>query len=176
MKLEVVDTLPFAPARVFMALRDNLKELALHMENIESVEVLEREERQGLLHQYNRWQGAKHTVPAAFRPFVTQPMIAWFDRAEWDEPSLCCRWRIEPVKFSNSFECSGSTTMSDADGGHCRIVFVADAQIHLERIALIPAFVARRFQEPVERFVVKQLRPNFNGIATALRSYLAAGG
>ena len=173
MKLEVVGTIPFPPASVFATLRDNLEALAVQMENVEAVEVRERAESPSGLRQVARWEAAKQSVPAAFRPFVSRQMISWFDHAEWDEAALHCSWRIEPVKFSKSFECSGATNLSEADGGHCRIAFEADAQIHLERIAGIPKFIARRFQGPVERFIVKQLRPNFDAIIGALRAYLS---
>jgi len=76
--------------------------------------------------------------------------------------------RAAPIGI-NVNDSSGS-----ADEGHCRIAFVADAQIHLERTAGIPALVARRFQEPVERFVVEQLRPNFNAITAAGDGFAAA--
>lgn len=173
MKLEVIGTIPFSPASVFSALRDNLEALAVQMENVEQVEITAREESPAGVHQVARWQAAKQSVPAAFRPFVTRQMISWFDHADWDAGALCCSWRIEPVKFSKSFECAGTTTLVDAADGQCQIAFIADAQIHLERIAVIPKFVARRFQEPVERFIVKQLRPNFDAIIDALRAYLA---
>ena len=162
------------PAReAFLALRDKTDELVEFMPNIEYMKVLEREETPPTVYLYNRWQGTNDDIPKVMRPFVGRDIMGWFDHARWNEETLSCEWQLEAVKEKDRelFECTGNTTLAP-DGDGCVFTLAGDLIIHPEKFPGIPKFLARKVQEPVERFVVKLLSPNLTSIATAVRDYL----
>ena len=56
------------PARaVFGAMRDHTPQLVYLMPNVESVTVLQREERPPVVHLHCRWQGARTELPWLIR-------------------------------------------------------------------------------------------------------------
>jgi hypothetical protein len=144
-RIEASTTIAHPPARVFVALRDRLEQLAGLVDQIESVRVLQRERRGEVLYQHNRWQGVRDSVPAGFRRLAPRDLFGWFDHAEWHEPSLCCRW------------------------------LRGDLELHLERIPGLPAFIGRRINGIAARFVANAMRPNLLAMASAVRNYLDHG-
>jgi hypothetical protein len=175
-RIEASTTIAHPPARVFAALRDRLEALARLVDQIESVEVLAREQQGELLYQHNRWQGVKDSVPAAFRRLAPRDLFGWFDHAEWHEPSLCCRWRVEPLRAKHLFDCRGTTTVADDGQGGSRFTLRGELELHLERIPGLPAFIGRRINGIAARFVANAMRPNLLAMASAVRDYLDHGG
>ena len=161
------------PARlVFETLRDKTPELVKHMPNIDECEVLSREEAQPLVKLYNRWQGAQSDVPAVVRPFIKKELIAWFDRAAWNEETLACEWEIEAVVGRECFTCRGQTVISATGENSSQFHLLGQLTIDPDRVPGVPRFLARKLSGPLERFIVKQMRPNLTSIASAVQEYL----
>ena len=172
MRIEATADIAHTPQLVFLTLRDRIHELASIMENVESMDVLERTDDPPFTKQYNRWQGLKGNIPAIARPFVSRDTVAWFDHANWDESKLLCQWRVEPIKDRGIFECHGETTLADNGQGGCKFSLVANLKLHLDKIPGLPKFLARRAEGPVSRYVAKQMRPNFVAISTSVGDFL----
>jgi hypothetical protein len=157
------------PAKlVLVTLRDKTPELAAIMPNVESVEELERREEPPRVHLYNRWQGSNRDVPAILRPFVSKELLAWHDRASWDEEKLCCSWQLEGRVFS----CQGSTRLEPQGEGSTLFLIGGELKVDPDRVPGLPRFLARKVQQPLERFIGNAVRPNLTKIAEAVQRFL----
>jgi hypothetical protein len=156
------------PKTVFFTLRDQTPALAAIMPNVESVEELERREEPPLVHIYNRWQGSDKKFPKILRPFVSKDELAWFDRAAWDEMTLSCAWQLE----GHLFTCQGLTRLAPEGRSRTRFHIRGDMRVKPENVPGVPLFLARRIQDPLERFIGNAVRPNLTKIAEAVQRYL----
>lgn len=172
MKIEGTERLTHPARLVFATLRDTTPELAAYMPNIEKVEVLDRDERPPLTHLHNRWQGSNRDVPALVRPFVGKELVSWHDRATWNEEGLDCTWRIEAVVGKECFSCAGRTTITPEGDEHCLFTLAGELHVDPNHVPGVPRFLARRLQEPLERFIGNAIRPNLTSIAGAVQRYL----
>jgi hypothetical protein len=173
MKIDETQALTHPARLVFETLRDKTPELASIMPNVERVEVLERREEPPVVHLYNKWQATNNDVPAVVRPFVKKELLSWFDRAAWDETALLCRWQLESVIGRECFTCAGTTRISAGDDP-ARSIFTISAELRVnpDHVPGVPRFLARKIQDPLERFIGGAIRPNLTKIASAVQRYL----
>jgi len=174
MKIEGTEKLTHPAALVFATLRDKTPDLAAYMPNIEQVEVLEREEKPPLTHLHNRWQGSSRDVPAVIRPFVKKELVAWHDYATWNADGHECTWRIEAMVGKECFSCAGRTTIVAEGDPRCVFTLAGELRVDPDHVPGVPRFLARRLQEPLERFIANAIRPNLTSIAGAVQKYLDA--
>ena len=115
------------PERLWVEVRDCLPELASQLDDIHSVEVLEREDLGGgRLRLVNRWRSTQ-TIPRLLQERLGATEVSWIDRNEWDETSLVCRWSIEPSVLTDSIRCAGATSYQPAMGGRgTRVTFAGE--------------------------------------------------
>ncbi len=171
-KIEGLDNLTHPAAQVFEALRDKTPDLVEFLPNIEHVEVLSREENPPVVHLYNKWQGSQEDVPAIVRPFIKKELLCWYDRAGWDEKQLKCDWEIESVIGRKFFSCRGATTIKPASENSCVFSLEGELCVDPNHLPGVPKFLARKLQQPLERFIVKAISPNLTSIAQAVQKYL----
>ena len=102
---------------VWMIMRDRLPEIAASMEDLESIEIIERTiESNGRLRLLNRWR-AKQQIPTMLQGKLGASTVYWLDRALWDNNTHVCTWSIEPSVLPGHIECCGITTYTSAMAG-----------------------------------------------------------
>ena len=101
---------------MWVTMRDRLGEVAVAMEDLQGIEVLERVKDDTVLRLLNRWT-ARQKVPAALRGTLGTDVIAWLDHAAWHEGRLSCEWRIEPSLLAGHIDCGGVTRYDSAMAG-----------------------------------------------------------
>jgi len=171
MKIEGIEHLTHPAPLVFETLRDKQHEMVSIMPNIESVDVLDRKEEPPVVHLYNKWQGSSEDVPKILRPFVKKDLIAWNDRAAWNQEDLSCAWEIEAIVGRDFFSCKGNTTIrEDGDGS----IFTLQGELTVDpnKVPGVPRFLARKLKNPLERFIARAISPNLTSIAKAVQQYL----
>ena len=106
------------------AVRDRLPEIARHMDDVESIEQLERvEQADGSLTLVNSWH-ACHKIPAMLQKRLGAATVSWIDRAQWFTSQQRCCWTIEPSLLAGYIVCSGSTRFETAMTGRgTRVTF-----------------------------------------------------
>ncbi len=159
--------------RVWGAMRDELSQLARHLDDIESVTAAERTDSPEQISIVNIWR-AKPKLPEILAQHVDAAKVAWTDRAVWDEKSKICRWRIEPHVFSSYFDCRGETRFEPAMGGRgTRITFSGEAEI---KIGLVGNGVQKVLEDTllkgVMSFIQSIISKNFRKIVDALEKHL----
>jgi hypothetical protein len=104
--------------------RDRLPEIARDMDDIESIELLERvEQGDGSVTLVNSWH-ARHKIPAMLQRRLGAETVSWIDRAQWFSSQRRCCWTIEPALLVGYIVCAGSTTFETAMTGRgTRVTF-----------------------------------------------------
>jgi len=92
-------------------------ELAAHLEDIASVELIEhRKTDSGSISACHRWR-AKPNVPTLLAPHIDADHFRWTAFVEWSDDNYDSRWRIEPQAVRQAMSCSAAVTLSEAIGG-----------------------------------------------------------
>ncbi len=175
MRLFVEDKVAFPRERVYQAQRDDMAQLASYLPNIERIEVLEREEREGGVRILNLWKAAASEVPTVLRAFVKPEMMQWKDHATWDDATFSCAWRLEVGIFTEQVDIQGTTRFEDAGNGTCKVILDGELKVDEKRLP-VPRLIAGKVVGEVERFIVKMLTPNLTSVNRGLESYLRAKG
>jgi|CXWL01.1.fsa_nt_gi hypothetical protein len=124
--------------KVWETMKDRLGEIGTRMEDLESVETLERKETESGCVLTNRWT-AKQKVPLLLRSTLKSEVIAWIDHADWQESTKICHWRIEPLILDGRINCQGSTTYTESMGGRgTRVIFTGQFSIETAFMTRLP--------------------------------------
>ena len=109
-------------SEVFEIVRDRLVDLVPMVDDIKTIEMLERHDLgDGIIEFANRWTAAQR-VPDTVARVVETDEIAWIDHNLWSASEMTCRWTIEPCILTEHIHCAGMTTSEPAMGGRgCRV-------------------------------------------------------
>lgn len=141
--------LRIAPGVLCTRIRDRLGEVGANLDDIETIEELERRPEADGVHIVNRWH-ARQRVPALLRERLAAEEISWLDRAVWSNDGTGCDWSIEPSIGGGSIRCAGSTRFEEAMGGRgVRVHFTGELDIDPGFMASI----AGPFQGPLKALV-----------------------
>lgn len=101
---------------VWVAMRDNLYDVGKRMDDLHSIETLERERSPEGVRLLNRWV-ARQKIPPLLRRHVGSEQIEWLDSAFWRDADKVCLWSIRSDVFSDYVECTGTTRYQPAMAG-----------------------------------------------------------
>lgn len=175
MKFQTLALVKHPLPRVWNVMRDELPQLAGHLDDIESITTTERTDAPGEVSIVNVWR-AKPKLPELLARHVDTTKFAWIDRALWHEASKTCRWRIEPQVFSSYFDSRGETRFEPAMGGRgTRITFSGEAEIKIgndgDRLRKV---LEETLFKGAMSFVQGIISRNFRKMADALGAHLDA--
>ncbi len=174
MELSADAVLPFPRPMVFAAYRDELTSLLKYLPNVRKIEVLSREERDGIVTLHNVWHGGGE-IPAAARAFLSEAMLTWDDHARWDEARWACNWRIATRSFTEAVRCEGENRFSEVEGG-TRLEIRGVLSIDGSKVRGVPRLLAGKVASTVESFLADKIRPNLVETAASLRKHLESKG
>lgn len=156
--------------QVWLAIRDGLAELVPRLDDIRSVTPVERTTEGALTRIVNRWD-ADPKIPAVLASALNLNSIQWIDRAEWNDMTHECHWRIEPSFFADRINCNGVTIYEPAMGGRgTRISFRGELSVKVGSV------LGGAVAAGIESFVTALIPKNFQALANAASSSLAAKG
>ena len=100
------------------------------LDDIESIDVLDRDESQpGVVRLVNQWNTTQR-VPSLLQSRLGATAVSWIDRNEWTAAAHRCDWTIEPSVLTGDIRCAGSTTYEPAMGGRgARIIFSGEFEL-----------------------------------------------
>jgi hypothetical protein len=158
----------------FRTLRDDLLEVVDSMPNVDKVEILDRKEGDDVVEFVNVWH-ASAAVPKVARPFIPGDGLSWHDYATWDERDWSCAWRMEPSFLTERVDIAGRNTYHEKGPETTLLVIEGHLDLDLHNFPGIPNMVSRRAAPSLERFIVNLVKPNLEGTAKALNTYLSSG-
>jgi hypothetical protein len=156
---------------VYETMRDKLPEIVNFLEDIESVQAKERTElKAGNVRIVNIWQAAP-ALPSFVAQHIKREMLAWTDRAEWDQKAQECRWEIEPHAFKEWVCCIGKTSFEPAIRGEAtKITF--SGSLELQKSNGTMKVLSGSTSQLVEVIVQRLIPSNFVKVTKALSHYL----
>jgi hypothetical protein len=174
-KFQTLALVKYPLPRVWKAMRDELSQLARHLDDIESITTTGRTETPDTISIVNIWR-AKPKLPELLARHVDTSKFAWTDYASWNEQEKICRWRIEPQVFGTYFGSSGETRFEPAMGGRgTRITFSGEAEI---KISMVGDGVRKVLEDTIFKgamgFIQGIITKNFRKMADALGKHLDA--
>jgi len=155
---------------VWTAMRDHLPEIAVNVDDVESVRLESRTETaDGSTIITNIWQ-ARPKLPALLAARLKPEMFRWTDRAEWSQRDHTCRWQIDPHYFGGRIACHGSTRYDPAMGGRgTRLTFTSEFRLGQNgKPGALEDVVLRGAESLLQGLIPK----NFQKIVTALTAQL----
>jgi hypothetical protein len=92
-------------------------ELGTHLDDIDSVDLIEqRTAATGVNSARHLWR-AKPRVPPLLAPHIDDDRFRWTAIVEWNDGDYESRWRVEPQAVREALSCSASVTLGEALGG-----------------------------------------------------------
>jgi hypothetical protein len=147
--------------KVYQVVRDQLPDIALGLDDVESVRLLERRERVGGVSLVNEWR-ARLPLPRVLEDLVRKDSIGWIDRADWDDRAHRCTWEIEPLFLPGHIRCAGSSQYEPAMGGRgARVTFEGRIEITLGGPGAIKSPLDQAVSPVVESIVTTVVPRNF---------------
>lgn len=173
-RLDIRDDIAFPIDRVYPAFRDNLKETAPYLPNIEDI-IVEGYERtdDDTVEVVNLWKASEGEVPKIAQSFIKPDMLQWTDYATWHDGAQYCDWRMEVGFLSEAVSCSGKTSYR-AKGDRTEVHITGDLKVDASKIPGVPRLLAGKLGKAVESFVVKLVTPNLKATNRAMEEYLEA--
>jgi hypothetical protein len=155
---------------VWIAMRDHLPEIAVTVEDVESVHLESRTETaDGSIVVTNIWQACPK-LPALLASRLKPEMLRWTDRAVWSQHEHTCTWQIDPHYFAGRIACQGSTRYERAMGGRgTRVTFASAFRLGQHgKLSALEDVVFRGAESLLQGLIPK----NFQKIVTALTAHL----
>jgi len=164
------------PEVVWSTIRDSMSEIVPLMSDVESVRVIEREERSdGTVRFLNEWR-LRSSLPSVAESVIKPDELGWLDHALWKDSERCCNWRIEPFFHPESIKCGGVTTYESAIGGRgTRITFQGDVEIDIAKLAGLSKALSRPLSSVIENVVRSLVPRNFRKVYEAAEQWLQSG-
>lgn len=156
---------------IWRTIRDRLPEISAQLDDVASVEVLERRTvGDGIDYIVNQWT-AKIRIPDVLASYLQPEMLMWIDRAEWNDVTHACTWTIEPSFFHDSLRCGGEARYEQALGGRgTKITFEGELQVDTSGLVMVPQSLKGIVAMGVESLVILLIPKNFRKVAEAAAS------
>lgn len=171
-KIDIRDDIDFDIKLVYPAFRDNLKETAPYLPNIDEIVVQEHERvDENTVKVVNLWKATGEEIPKIAQSFIKPDMMKWTDRATWHDDELYCDWEMEVGFLPEAVSCKGQTRYkAKGDKTECHIS--GDLIVDARKIPGVPRLLAGKLGQAVEAFVVKMVTPNLRATNRAMEQYL----
>jgi hypothetical protein len=163
--------IPYPRPLVYATYRDKVLELLPYLPDVQSIQQTSRTEGQGIIKIVNEWQGGGEIPPAA-RALLSESMLAWTDRARWDEAQYRNDWQIQTHAFTEAVSCLGNNIFLE-DGAGTLVISEGDLKIDPNQIQGVPSFMAQMIAGVVEDFLSQKITPNLQQMGLGVSQYLA---
>lgn len=173
-KLDIKDEIAYPIETVYPAFRDDLKEVAPYLPNIDEI-VVKSSERvdEDTVKVVNLWKASEGDIPTVAQAFIKPEMLKWTDHATWHDDQCACEWEMELGFLPEAVSCSGKTTYTKK-GDRTEVHITGDLVVNGAKIPGVPRIMAGKISSVVEGFVVKMITPNLKATNRAMEKHLAA--
>ncbi len=159
---------------VYRTYRDRLPELVEMLDNIESMQELERREEGDITHLLNEWK-AEGEIPGIAQRWITPDMLRWKDYASWHPQTWTVNWRFEMAFMKDRVTVGGTNRFVELGPRSTRLELRGELKIDTAGLPGLPRILSKRAGPVVERFVLALVQPNLVKTAHALQRFLDEG-
>ena len=171
MELRADARIPFPPALVFAACRDEMPKLLPYLPSIRSIEVTARKERGAIVENVVDWCSGRD-LPAPLRAVIGPSLLSWTDYATWYGDSLCCDWRTETHAFTGAVRCGARDRFLEDGPGRTLLEIRGVLEVDARKIAGVPGFLAGTVGRSMEGFLVGKIQSDLVRTAEGLALHL----
>ena len=172
MRIHEVSQLPFSREQVFTTYRDHLVELVDYFDNVEKIEVVSREEREGGSVSFENHWYADAPIPKIAQMIIKPEMLKWIDKARWDASTYLCEWEIETFFLKKAIQCSGVNSFKATGDDSMQLTIEGELKINIDGVVGIPSLLKRTVVPKIEQFIVKLISPNFQQVNRGIQLFL----
>ncbi len=173
-KIDIRDDITYSIDTVYPTFRDNLKETAHYLPNIQEIEVKKHERVDpDTVEVVNLWKASEGEVPKIAQSVIKPHMLQWTDYATWHDDDMYCEWEMEVGFLPEAVSCKG-TTRYIAKGDKTEVHIEGELSVDASKIPGVPRLLAGKLGSAVESFVVKLVTPNLRATNRAIEKYLAS--
>ncbi len=163
--------IPFPPALVFTACRDEMPSLLPFLPSVRSIVITAREQRGTIVENVVDWCSGRD-LPAPLRAVIGPSLLSWTDYATWYEDSLSCDWHTETHAFTNAVRCSARDLFLEDGPGKTLIEIRGVLEVDARKIAGVPGFLAGTVSRSMEGFLVSKIQADLAKTADGLALHL----
>ncbi|TNE92286.1 MAG: hypothetical protein EP330_02160 [Deltaproteobacteria bacterium] len=156
--------------KVFPLYRDRLPEVVPYIPDVSEINVLAREEGDGVVKLHNEWVSDRE-IPSVVSKFIKPEHLRWDDFATWREADTTCSWELKTRAFTEAVTCTGQTQLI-ADGDQTLVRLTGDFQLDVSKVKGVPSFLAKRIAPQLEKFIVSLVTPNLERVNGSLQQFL----
>lgn len=172
MDLRADARIPFRPALVFAACRDDMPELLPFLPSIRSIEIRARQERGQVVENVIDWCSGRD-LPAPLRAMIGPSLLSWTDYASWYADTLSCDWRTETHAFPTAVRCEARDRFLEDGGAEQTLLEIRGVlEVDARKIAAVPGFLAASVGRAMERFLVGKIQSDLSKTAEGLARLL----
>jgi hypothetical protein len=171
MKFDLSDPIPLTPSEGFFLIRDEMTKLVPYLADTESIEVVKREDQEGIVKLVNKWQASSSKIPTALQSIIKKEMLSWLDHATWYENGLYGDWKLESTVGASYFSCSGKTSFKEK-AGKTHLCMEINFEVYPEKVPGVPRLVAGMIRGQVEKFLGDLLTANMKTLAQSVQKYV----
>jgi hypothetical protein len=171
MELTADARIPFPPAVVFAACRDDMAKLLPYLPSVRSIEVTSRTEDGSVVRNVLEWRGGGN-IPRPLRAVLSDAVLSWTDHATWYADALQCDWYTKTHAFPEAVRCGARDRfLPDGDGTLLEIrgKLVVDGK----KLPAVPSVFAARIGKAMEEFLVSKIQSDLVKTADGLAKLLA---
>jgi len=164
------------PCEVVAAVvRDRMSALVPYLDNVQAVDVQDRnQEPDGTLRIVNVWTAASR-VPDALADLIRADMLRWTDVATWSPGALACTWTIQPHFHKERVRCSGVTRFESAMAGRgTRLIFEGQLSVDAKGLSPVGSLLDGAMARAVEGFAATLIPNNLRQLGQAATKLLQA--
>jgi hypothetical protein len=178
MELRADARIPFPPAAVFAACRDEMPALLPYLPSIASIAVTAREERGSVVENVVDWSSGRD-LPAPLRALLGPSLMSWTDHATWYADSLSCDWRTRTHAFTEAVRCSARDRFLEDGPGRTLLEIRGVLEVDGHKLPGVPSFLAGAVGRQMESFLVSKIQSDLvktaEGLARLLEDKRAPG-
>ena len=172
-KLDIRDSIAYPLETTYPAFRDQLKEAAPFLPNIEDIIVksyVRTDDK--TVKVVNLWKASEGEVPKMAQAFIKPDMLQWTDYATWNDDEMYVEWEMEVGFLPDAVSCSGRTYYK-AKGDKTEVHIDGELKVDAKKIPGVPRLLAGKLGGVVESFVVTLVTPNLKATNRAMEKFLA---
>ena len=171
MHFENSDVVHMTPKKAYKTVRDELRELAPYIGNVQKIERVEYTKKsRNLINIVNHWYGYAD-IPSILKPIAKPEYLQWEDVSEWLDDKLRANFRMKSFHGKNLFDLVGSMWFMPEGKKETRLKIAVELDIHYENLPGVPRLLAGRIEKYIKDIVTAKATPNINRLAWALNTY-----
>lgn len=155
---------------VWKTYRDHLPELAVVMPTVESITVVDRNEKNNEIVLENIWK-LTGGVPLAIKKLVPKKLLSYRDVATWKEKDWICEFKETPVDGNDMYVCIGKNIFTDLEE-KTLLEISFELTIDPQKIPGVPSILAKGLVKKVEPILSKEVAKNLEKTAREVELFI----